>query len=278
MRNVVRLISAGALAAFSVASALAADLPSRRSPPLIPVVAPVAFNWTGCHVGVNAGFAYDDYHFAVFATDPVLGGVFSRSKVYTSGPIGGGQVGCDYQLPWNIVIGVEADFDGAAVRGSRSFVGPLSGGPAGLLGGVSTSTRVNAFGSIRGRIGYAFDHLLFADNVLIYLTAGAAYGSIRDSATAFAGPDFATWTRNRNPFGAGKEPGVVGIGIEKMITPNLSVDLTYHYHYMGAATPVITLLPAGQAGFGTRSMYHIARVGLNYHFGWGAPAPVVARY
>ena len=278
MRSFVRLISAGALAAVGVASAAAADLPSRRPPPPVPFVAPVAFNWTGCHVGVNVGGAYDDYHFAVFATDPVLGGISGRNKVYTSGPIGGGQVGCDYQLPWNIVIGAEADFDGAAVHGSKALVGPLTGGPAGLLGGISTSTRVDAFGSIRGRVGYAFDHLLFTDNVLIYLTAGAAYGSIHDTATAFAGTSSATWTRNRNPFGAGKEPGVVGVGIEKMITPNLSVDLTYHYHYMGAATPVINLFPAGQAGFGTRSMYHIARVGLNYHFGWAAPAPVLARY
>jgi outer membrane immunogenic protein len=278
MRNVVRLISAGALAAFCAGSVLAADLPSRRPPPLVPVLAPVPFNWTGCHVGVNVGGAYDDYHFAVFAMDPVDGGFFGRNKVYSSGPMAGGQVGCDYQLPWNIVIGAEADLDGASVHGSKSITQPLAGGPPGFLGGVSTATRVNAFGSVRLRVGYAFDHLLFTDNVLIYLTAGAAYGSIRDSATAFAGPDVATWTRNRNPFGAGKEPGVVGVGIEKMITPNLSVDLTYHYHYMGASTPVISLFPAGQAGFGTRSMYHIARVGLNYHFGWGAPAPVVARY
>jgi outer membrane immunogenic protein len=278
MRNVVRLISAGVIAAFGSASVLAADLPSRRPPPPLPAVAPVPFNWTGCHVGVNAGFAYDDYHFAVFATDPVLGGFVARNKVYTSGPLGGGQVGCDYQLPWNIVIGAEADFDGAAVHGSKAIVAPLAGGPAGFLGGVSTATRVNAFGSLRFRVGYAFDHFFFMDNFLVYLTAGVAYGSIRDTATAFAGPNSATWTRSRNPFGAGKEPGVVGIGIEKMITPNLSVDLTYHYHYMGASTPVISLFPAGQAGFGTRSMYHIARVGLNYHFGWGAPAPVVARY
>jgi outer membrane immunogenic protein len=277
MQSSVRLISAGVFSAFSAANAFAADLPSRRPPPPVPVVA-LPFNWTGCHVGVNVGAAYDDYHFAVFANNPTLGGFSGRNKVYTSGPIGGGQVGCDYQLPWNIVVGAEADFDGAAVHGSKSAVAPLAGGPPGFLGGVSTATRVNAFGSLRVRVGYAFDRLLFTDNVLVYLTAGAAYGSIHDTATAFAGPSSATWTRNRNPFGAGKEPGVVGIGIEKMITPNLSVDLQYHYHYMGAATPTISLFPAGRAGFGTRSMYHLARIGLNYHFSWGAPAPVVARY
>src|SRR5436305_6503293 len=144
MRNVVRLISARGVAAFSAASVSAADLPSRRPPPPVPVVAPIAFNWTGCHVGVNVGAAYDDYHFSVFAMDPVLGGITGRNKVYTSGRIGGGQVGCDYQLPWNSVIGAEADFDGAAVHGSKSLIAPLTGGPAGFLSGVSTATRVNA--------------------------------------------------------------------------------------------------------------------------------------
>lgn len=280
MRILVRTISAGIVSAFAAGGALAADLPSRKAPPPVPVVVAQPYTWTGCHAGIHAGYAYDDYHFAVFTSSPVAGAAFSRSKVYTQGPLGGGEIGCDYQLPWNIVIGVAADLDGAGVHGSSSFVAPLNGfaGPTGALGGVNTQTRVNAFGSVRVRVGYAFDRLLFTDNVLIYLTAGAAYGSIRDNVTAFAGPAFATWSRSRNPFGAGKEPGVVGIGIEKMITPNWSVSAEYHYHYMGASTPSLVLAPAGLAQFGTRSMYHLARVGVNYRFGWGNPAPVVARY
>jgi outer membrane immunogenic protein len=242
----------------------------------MPVVVAAPYTWTGCHVGVHAGFAYDDYHFATVLTAPGGPSFNGRSKVYTSGPLGGGEVGCDYQLPWNIVIGAAADLDGAAIHGSVSASGPLSGGPG--IGSISTSTRVNALGSLRVRVGYAFDRFLFTDNVLIYLTGGAAYGSIRDNFSGFAGSGFGTWTNSRHPFGVGKEPGTVGVGIEKMITPNLSVDLQYRYQYMGAATPQVPLTPTGSARFGTRSMYHLARVGLNYHFNWGAPAPVVARY
>jgi outer membrane immunogenic protein len=152
----------------------------------------------------------------------------------------------------------------------------VAGGPG--IAGITASTRVNALGTVRFRIGYAFDRFFFTDNVLFYFTAGAAYGSIRDDFSAFAGSSVGTWTRRRTPFGVGKEPGAVGIGVEKMITPNWSVDLQYRYQYMGASTPTVALLPDGTARFGTRSMYHLARLGVNYHFNWGAPAPVVARY
>src|ERR1700744_4243815 len=275
MRSLSPLISAGILCAFG-AGALAADLPSRAPPPpIIPVVA-APYHWTGCHAGVHGGYAYDDYHFATFAASPAGGSFTGRSKVYTSGPLGGGDIGCDYRLPWNIVVGVAADIDAASIHGSVSASGPLAGGAG--IAGIATDTRVNALGTIRVRVGYAFDRFLFTDNVLIYLTGGAAYGSIRDNFTGFAGPAFGTWTSSRHPFGLGKEPGAVGIGLEKMITPDWSIDFQYRYQYMGAATPQTALLPGCIARFGTRSMYHLGRVGLNYHFNWGAPTPVVARY
>ncbi|HEY8071755.1 MAG TPA: hypothetical protein VIE47_07300 [Methylocystis sp.] len=42
-------------------------------------------------------------------------------------------------------------------------------------------------------------------------------------------------------------------------------------------------IPSGVAGLGasqTSAQFngHIIRAGVNYHFNWGAPAPVVAKY
>jgi len=62
------------------------------------------------------------------------------------------------------------------------------------------------------------------------------------------------------------------------VADNFSVKAEYIYdcisaHYKSLSTP------AGRVGFNTRSMCHIARVGLNYHFDFLAPpAPVVAKY
>jgi outer membrane immunogenic protein len=276
MQKLFQVVTVGILSAFAAGSVSAADLPRRAPPPPPPVVVAQPYTWTGCYVGVHGGYAYDDYHFATLATSPAGGSFSGRSKVYTQGPLGGGDIGCDYRLPWNIVVGIAADGDIASIRGSVSASGPLVGGVG--IGGIATTTRVDALATARIRVGYAFDHFLFTDNVLIYLTGGAAYGSIHDTFSGFAGPAFGTWTSNRHPFGAIKQPGAVGIGLEKMITPNWSVDIQYRYQYMGAATPTTVLIPGGVARFGTRSMYHLGRIGINYHFNWGAPAPVVARY
>ena len=88
------IIGAGLLSIVGfTCAASAADLPV-KAPTAIPA-APVQFPWTGCFAGVHAG------------------GAFSYDKIRTSGDfssagfIGGGQIGCDYQLASAWVVGVE---------------------------------------------------------------------------------------------------------------------------------------------------------------------------
>ena len=252
MRSVVRLISAGVLSAFAIGTVSAADLPRRAPPPPPPVVV-APYTWTGCHVGIHGGFAYDDYHFATHLVSPTGDSFSGRSKVYTSGPLGGGDIGCDYRLPWNIVVGVAADADAAAIHGSISATGPLAGAVGGI-GGLTTTTRVNALGTLRIRVGYAFDHFLFTYNVLISSHRRAAYGSIRDTffhrlcRTRHSAPGRACATRSasgrtrrsrhRHREDDHAEP-----------LARCSVPLSIY----GRGDPLVPLFPAGQARFGTRS-------------------------
>ena len=47
-------IATGAISLLA-GSALAADLPTRKGPPIAPVYVPPPFTWTGFYVGANAG-------------------------------------------------------------------------------------------------------------------------------------------------------------------------------------------------------------------------------
>src|SRR5215471_10604661 len=77
-------------------SAFAADLPIRKAPPPLPI--PV-YNWTGFYIGGNLGGAWED----TTLTDSHFGVSFSNNR---SGFIGGGQIGYNWQVSPQFVLGV----------------------------------------------------------------------------------------------------------------------------------------------------------------------------
>ena len=85
-----------------------------------------------------------------------------------SGVIGGGHVG--YNLQFNqFVVGLEGDVDGTSLSKTISgspFIEDLGSVP------VTVSAKADIMGSIRGRVGYAWDR------VLIYATGGVAFAGI----------------------------------------------------------------------------------------------------
>ncbi|ACA15038.1 porin [Methylobacterium sp. 4-46] len=206
-----RLLSAFAAFTALTAAASAADLPRRVAPP---VIAPVpVFTWTGFYAGFNAGYGFDasstNPDVIVLTRDPrvVAGPAGSALAIgwtgdrNTEGFSGGGQIGYNYQFTpgAGVVVGIEADaqyVDFGRNRNAFSFAIPNQPGaqfnganglrlfdPRGLSG-------LDYFGTVRGRLGYAFDRVLF------YGTGGFAYGG--GGGTNFGLPntdDFQTgWT------------------------------------------------------------------------------------
>jgi len=157
--------AAGLMAIGAVQSANAADL----APPF-PAKAPVPlWNWTGIYVGGNFGFATDNFSFS--GTTPAHGAVptttFSGSK-FTNGVVGGGQVGGNWQLPaWPVVVGVEADIDATSLKSVLNTCAITAAGT--VQSCTSHNSLLNDFGTVRGRLGYAWD------NVLLFGTGGWAY-------------------------------------------------------------------------------------------------------
>ncbi|MCK2056397.1 porin family protein [Methylobacterium sp. 37f] len=173
-------------AAFTAltAAASAADLPRRAAPPVF-VPVPV-FTWTGFYAGFNAGYGFDasdrgtNVYNNVFPNlvAPLNGGPsqVAYSNNSNEGFTGGGQIGYNYQFTpgSGVVVGIEADAQYVDFGRSRNnFV--LTPGFAPIAGVTFVDPRGTAsldyFGTVRGRLGYAFDRVLF------YGTGGFAYGA-----------------------------------------------------------------------------------------------------
>ena len=91
-----------------------------------------------------------------------------RYDITGYGGIFGVNVGYNYQFAGNWVIGLEADIAGSTL--DTSFTS------ADVLG---LKSKLSSLGTVRGRIGYAFDR------ALLYATGGFAYGHVENSGFQF---------------------------------------------------------------------------------------------
>ncbi len=222
--------------------AQAADLPSRQPPPPV-YVAPPIFSWSGVYVGGQIGYGW--------GRDNVgLPTVPSSTSSSPDGVIGGAHVGYNYQIN-QFVAGLEGDVDGTSF--SKSAFDPVSG--------TSFGTRIPVEGSVRGRLGIAWDRTLF------YATGGAAFADIENTATGGLTPYFSNST--------GRVGWTVGGGVEYAVTNNWSVRGEYRYsdfgHQTNAAAPAVPV--------DNHVTEHAVRVGFSYKFEmYAPPPPVVAKY
>ena len=281
MKKLLLSASAIALATFA-GSAFAADLPSRKAPVLFE--APAAPLWTGFYVGLNAGYtfsntdtltnSYWDTGAAGFGGGLLNGAFPGAFNLKNDGFIGGGQIGYNYQFG-SIVAGFEADIQGVAgASNSASYFFP---GNAAFVPAVTQASRsLDYLGTARARVGY-----LFTPTVLAYVTGGLAYGQATVKAGYF-GPAFAPPLAIGSSFSDTRVGFAVGGGIECLFHPNWSAKIEYLYYDLGSVTSPTSYYPYGAALSGAQisSRYdgHIVRAGLNYHFNFGAPGPVVAKY
>lgn len=194
------LLGVSALALLA-GSASAADLSGRYAYPVKAAVVPAPmFSWTGFYIGGNVGWGWADN-----SLDYSTGGYTYGYDVGSSnGVFGGLQAGYNFQFANNVVLGVEADVEFADI----SQTNLLWGGP---VGGYLASTSVDNFGTIRGRVGYAFDRFL------PYFTGGAAWAN-----TSFSGP----WGLSND---ATRWGWTIGGGAEYAITNNWTVKAEYLY-------------------------------------------------
>jgi outer membrane immunogenic protein len=212
-----RLLLAGAAFLSLVTAASAADLASRpytKAPPLSPAV-----NWSGFYIGAMGGYAFDSSN---------------------GGGFGGGTIGYNWQFPGSqFVFGIEIDAAGASIKDSQSAI----------IGNVlfTAEDKIDALGSVTGRVGFA------ADAALFYAKGGYAWANNKLSLSAGG------LTASDSHVHSGY---TIGGGIEYMFAPNWSAKAEYMFTHLEGQTYNL----GGLAFDSGTAEFNSIKVGVNYHF------------
>jgi outer membrane immunogenic protein len=230
------LITGVALSALIGTPAFAADMAIKASPPPAPF-----FSWTGFYVGGNTGYGWQQI------IEPPSTGQISGPK--PNGGFWGGQIGGNYQLGPNWLVGVE--FDGSVARIENSVLQPDPLVPTTLL---AFTDKVNSLMSVRARLGFVSDRNLF------YVSGGPGWirsqlNSANAGPAAFPSPRFVTDHQTENGW-------TVGAGFERVLWSNWTGRIEYQYFH----SDPFTVTSLGGPMPGVRANLQSVSVGVNYLF------------
>src|ERR1700760_2801546 len=198
---------AALIAAGWVTSAQAADLYGSRAP--YTVNQPLnAYSWAGPYLGGNIGYAW---------------GSVDNNPTNPGGLVGGVQGGYNWQSG-PVAFGVEGDIQ--ATGADETFAPWKFSNPW--------------FGTVRGRIGYAFSNIMF------YGTGGLAFGELRGE----------TFGLSESHTNVG---WTAGVGAEFGLVQNWTAKIEYLYVDLASDNFTIT-------GASNGYQFGLVRAGVNYHF------------
>src|SRR5947209_10226705 len=186
--------------------ARAADIPYGSRAPYTVNQPLNAYSWAGPYLGGNIGYAW---------------GSIGNNGARPSGFVGGVQGGYNWQSG-PVVFGLEADIQASGANDTFAawkFSNPW-------------------FGTVRGRVGYALN------NVLFYGTGGLAFGELRAEGLGLSESHTSVgWT--------------VGAGAEMGLAQNWTAKIEYLYVDLSDSSFAITGMPNG-------ARFRLVRLGVNY--------------
>ncbi len=267
--------------------ASAADLapaPAPRTYTKAPMISP-ATNWSGFYGGVNVGYGWGnnntDLADATPAPNAGITDLASQSLgVKSSGVIGGGQVGYNWQIG-SFVTGLEADIQGSGVKGTApqtnlTPVTPKIGlFPVSFQG--SYEQKLSWFGTLRGRVGATI-----TPGLLLYGTGGLAYGQVDDSGEVQKSIPLVPTNTFPGSTGQTRIGWTAGAGAEWMFARGWSAKVEYLHVDLGSASAtgeptavapsgggLIVVNPATDpalVSYHWHNSFDTVRAGVNYHF------------
>jgi len=264
------ILTAVFLLSASVSHALAADL-SAPTYTKAPVLAAPAYNWSGFYAGLHGGYGWGrspttvtpDPTDANRIVDPT-GFTYAPTPDTTriAGAFGGGQIGYNF-VQSNLLAGIEVDISYAGWRSSGAATGPA------FIGGIfntAVQTKLDWDGTLRGRLGW-----LATPSLLVYGTAGLAYGSVKTTVTG-TNLGGASCDGSHVYCFSGSTGGVslgwtAGAGVEVAVGQDWSVKAEYLHIDLGSRSITVADNFIG-GGFETiRNTFSAdsVQVGVNYH-------------
>jgi outer membrane immunogenic protein len=259
-------IARTALATLLLAGAAIGVAETASAADLAPLPVAPRFSWTGCYVGGYIGYATANTWKSTdlgSAGVPLFSPLGANPWSYSENTsfVGGGTVGCNYQL-WSgpgplggLVVGVEGE--GGYMSLSASALEPNS------IDVIGSSKMGNTYGLVAGRLGW-----VFYERILLYAKAGVAFYDTSATVSAITpgpgAPDTITATGSKS-----QTPFAVGGGVEYAMTDHWTGKFEYMWLDSKSsynACGVDSILGQTFCWQQQPSPINLVKVGLNYKF------------
>jgi outer membrane immunogenic protein len=237
-------------------------VPVKAPPPAAPLA---VYNWTGCYVGAGGGYGMWTQDHQEF----LLTGVADSQKSTSGGRgwFGTVQVGCDYQIGGQFLVGAFADWDWGSIKGDHN----LSIGTFPYV----ASEKLKSSWAAGGRLGY-----LPFERLLVFVSGGytqarfSAYDVFLNLGTPAATASFHVDARHRSGW-------FIGSGYEYQLGwfPGLAWKTEYRFADYNTKRDTVEIFGTGVPFRFSDSHKYVqtVRSELVWRFNWGGGA-VAARY
>jgi opacity protein-like surface antigen len=196
---------------------------------------PLVAQWTGVYLGGN------------------LGGAFSEEKAVTplgpwspnsSGVFGGGQLGYNFMVAPNWLIGIEGELDSSAAQGTVVIPN--------MVAAATITSNHRWYSSLEGRLGFS------QGPWLVYAKGGAAWIDVDYRMTGSFNGMTAMASANNTAIG-----WTLGTGLEYMWAPGWSAKAEYDFLDFGTQNVAFGALGTSLA---VTTQVHEFKMGVNWHW------------
>src|SRR5262245_19613721 len=259
------LVASAALLALTAGTAQAADFPitpAYGGPIIVP-----AYQWSGFYLGANAGGHFGNDKLTTASTggfefapaEAAAIDAVSPTTLKPNGFIGGLTGGYNWQFN-QFLVGFEVDADWMGGTARRTLLNLPTFFPGESM---SNSTNAIFMFTARPRLGWVWDR------ALLYVTGGYAMGNVKFSDAITANPPGGFPFTLATTTTAHMSGWTAGLGFEYGLSEAWTVKAEYLYVDLGTVTSPVSFSTTDVFNFKHKYTDNVARVGLNYKFGWG---------